>query len=75
MMADVLIRGLSDESLAKIDQAARDRGLSRNEFLRRQLSEQDAQVSRPRLTREDLLRASSASEDLLNDEIMSGAWR
>lgn len=74
-MADVLIRGLSDESVAKIDQAARERGLSRNEFLRRQLSEQDVQTSRPRLTREDLLRAASASEDLLDDEIMSGAWR
>jgi hypothetical protein len=74
-MADVLIRGLSDESVAKIDQAARERGLSRNEFLRRQLSEQDVQISRPRLTREDLLRAASASEDLLDDEIMSGAWR
>ena len=74
-MADVLIRGLSDESVAKIDQAARERGLSRNEFLRRQLSEQDMQISRPRLTREDLLRAASASEDLLDDEIMSGAWR
>ena len=74
-MADVLIRGLSEESVAKIDQAARERGLSRNEFLRRQLSEQDVQISRPRLTREDLLRAASASEDLLDDEIMSGAWR
>ncbi len=74
-MADVLIRGLSDESVAKIDQAARERGLSRNEFLRRQLSEQDVKISRPRLTREDLLRAASASEDLLDDEIMSGAWR
>ena len=74
-MADVLIRGLSDESVAKIDQAARERGLSRNEFLRRQLSEQDLKISRPRLTREDLLRAASASEDLLDDEIMSGAWR
>ena len=74
-MADVLIRGLSDESVAKIDQAARERGLSRNEFLRRQLSEQDVNISRPRLTREDLLRAASASEDLLDDEIMSGAWR
>lgn len=74
-MADLLIRGLSDESVAKIDQAARERGLSRNEFLRRQLSEQDVQISRPRLTREDLLRAASASEDLLDDEIMSGAWR
>lgn len=74
-MADVLIRGLSDESVARIDQAARERGLSRNEFLRRQLSEQDVQTTRTRLTREDLLRAASASEDLLDDEIMSGAWR
>ncbi|HZE15461.1 MAG TPA: hypothetical protein VE197_06980, partial [Mycobacterium sp.] len=34
-MADVLIRGLSDAAVARIDSDAASLGLSRNEYLRR----------------------------------------
>lgn len=36
-MTNVLVRGLSDEAVARIDRTAEELGLSRNEYLRRQL--------------------------------------
>ncbi len=74
-MANLLIRGLDEASVAEIDRIARERGLSRNEFLRRQLSEEYSGAPRPRLTRDDLIRAARVSADLLDDEVMAGAWR
>ena len=36
-MTDILIRGISDEAIARIEEQASKLGLSRNEYLRRQL--------------------------------------
>ena len=37
-MTNVLVRGLSDEAVARIDRSAEELGLSRNEYLRRHLA-------------------------------------
>ena len=76
-MADVLIRGLSDGAVARIDADAAARGLSRQEYLRRRF-EAEATVVRPagsRLTVEDLRRAAAAAADLDDPDVMDSAWR
>jgi len=76
-MTDILIRGISDEAIARIEDQASRLGLSRNEYLRRQLdlvvtTDQDASV---KLTVDDVRRASRAARDLDDPEVMSAAWR
>jgi hypothetical protein len=75
-MADVLIRGLSDAAVARIDAEAASRGLSRNEFLRRRF-EAERPPSSPtgELTIADLRRAAEAVSDLDNPQVMDDAWR
>lgn len=73
-MPSVLIRGLSEEAVARIDAAAGALGLSRNEYLRRQL-ESAPSGSAPELTMSDLRRAAEAARDLLDPEVMGAAWR
>lgn len=76
-MADVLIRGLSEAALARIDADAAARGLSRQEYLRRRF-EVEGQVTRPnrsRLTVDDLRRAAAAAADLDDEKVMGDAWR
>lgn len=74
-MPDVLVRGLSGDAVKRIDAEASARGLSRNEYLRRQLEG----VLAPRVDIEfsavDLRRASDAVSDLLDDDLMEQAWR
>lgn len=75
-MADVLIRGLSDQALELIDQRAARLGISRNEFLRRRF-EQDVQADddlRP-TTADDLRRSAAAFADLADPDVMADAWR
>lgn len=73
-MADVLIRGLSAEAVRRIDDDAAAQGLSRNEYLRRRF-EQDAPADRETdVTLEDLRRASEAAQDLVDEDVMRGAW-
>jgi len=76
-MTDILIRGISDEAIARIDEQASKLGLSRNEYLRRQLDtvallnrESTATVSA-----DEVRRASHAARDLDDPEVMSAAWR
>lgn len=76
-MTDILIRGLSDESVARIEEQASTLGLSRNEYLRRQL---DVLAGVPRespaeISVDDLRRASDAARDLDDPDVMSAAWR
>lgn len=73
-MPDVLIRGLSDITVARIDAEAASLGLSRNEYLRRKFeSERSASVSK--LTVDDLRRAGAAATDLDDAQVMGSAWQ
>lgn len=76
-MADMLIRGLSEAAVARIDADATARGLSRQEYLRQRFEAEGAVASadRPRLTVDDLRRAASAAVDLDDADVMGDAWR
>jgi plasmid stability protein len=70
---DVLIRDLPDEVVAAIDAKAQRLGLSRNEYLRRQLTGA-SHAERPRVTVEDLQRSARTFADVEDPEVMVGAW-
>lgn len=76
-MTDILIRGLSDESVARIEEQASKLGLSRNEYLRRQLDTvaEFPPQSNATVTPDDVRRASHAARDLDDPDVMSAAWR
>lgn len=71
-MPDVLIRDLPDRVVAAIDANAQRLGLSRNEYLRRQL----ATEARPHsaVTVSDLKRSAAVFADLDDPSVMSRAW-
>ncbi len=75
-MGDVLIRGLSDDAVARIDADAAARGLSREAYLRQRF-EREGSVSPPHrsLTLDDLRRADAAAADLDDPGVMDSAWR
>jgi hypothetical protein len=76
-LSDVLIRGLSDAAVARIDADAAARGLSRQEYLRRRF-ERESTVgpsSQRTLTIADLRRAEAAAADLDDPGVMESAWR
>ena len=72
-MTDILIRDVPAEDIERLDQRARDLGLSRNEFVRRELN-QIARRYDGKITREDWRRAAYLARDLLDEEVMKGAW-
>lgn len=72
-MTDVLIRGVAEDDLARIDARADRLGLSRGEYLRRRIA-QDADREEVHLTVGDLQRAAELSQDLLDEDIMRDAW-
>lgn len=75
-MPDVLIRGLSEAAVARIDADAAALGLSRNEYLRRRLeAERSPSATGGQLTIEDLRRAAEAARDLNDPQVMEAAWR
>ena len=74
-MPDVLIRGLSDAAIARIDTDAAAQGLSRNEYLRRRFEAERSPSAAGRLTIDDLHRAAEAAEDLDDPTVMEAAWR
>jgi hypothetical protein len=75
LVPDILIRDLPDHVIASIDANARRLGLSRNEYLRRQLAgEANAEARRGKVTAEDLKRLSSLVSDIIDPEVMAGAW-
>ncbi|MDR1442121.1 MAG: antitoxin [Bifidobacteriaceae bacterium] len=74
-MPDLLIRGLSQEAIACVDQAASAAGLSRNEYLRRGFETAGAARKGDKVTVADLTRSSAAVTDLLDDGFMSEAWQ
>ena len=70
---DVLIRNLSSEDLAMIDDNAARMGISRSEYLRRTIV-QEARRSKRKVTVEDLKQLSEICADLDDPEVMRGAW-
>ena len=68
-MVDVLVRGIDQQVLDQVDAIAARLGISRAEFIRRQL-EQSAQRSARRTRAEDL----QQFERLEDVEWMRGAW-
>jgi hypothetical protein len=73
-MTDVLIRNVPEDDLARIDEQASRLGLSRGEFLRRQISQTAARSSGVMVTLEDLRMAAELSQDLLDEDVMRDAW-
>jgi hypothetical protein len=71
-MADILIRGLTDEAVGRIDAEAKFRRLSRNEYLRRRL--EDERAPRGEISIDDLRRATEAVKDLDDPQVMRAAW-
>jgi hypothetical protein len=72
-MADLLIRDVPAEDVARIDAHAARLGLSRTEYLRRRLRQEAARSLGP-VTTDDLKRFSSRFSDLADDEVMRRAW-
>jgi hypothetical protein len=72
-MKDVLIRDVPDEVVAAIEDKARRLGLSRTEYLRRQML-RVATSSEAQVTAESLQRFSQRFSDLGDPDVMRGAW-
>jgi len=73
-LSDVLIRDIPEGVLRNVDERARQLGLSRQELLRRRLVTDFAAPSRA-TTREDLQRSAEVFSDVLDDDVMTDAWR
>jgi len=73
-VSDLLVRDIPDEVLRNIDERARAAGLSRQELLRRRLVADFAAPAKP-TTPADLQRSAAAFTDLLDDQVMGGAWQ
>ena len=74
-MTNVLIRGLSETAVERIDAEAAAQGLSRNEFLRRKLEGGPPASSGATLSADDWSRSADAFGDLADPEVMDDAWR
>lgn len=72
-MPNVLVRDIPQEALDRLDARARALGLSRQDFLRRQLL-QEAWLTPVAVTAADLDAFSERFADLADEEIMRGAW-
>ncbi len=72
-MPNVLIRDVPQEDLELLDEQARRAGLSRADFLRRQLQQQARRSSAP-VAVEDLEAMTQLLQDLGDDEVMADAW-
>ena len=75
-MTDVLIRDVPEDDLRAIDARAAGMGLSRNEFLRRQLHNEArlARAPQRKVTREDLRRAAEICKEVLDPDFERRAW-
>lgn len=71
-MTDILIRDVPEDVVSALDAQAKRQGLSRNEYLRRQLA---LDVQRTgRTTVEDLEWFAETFADLRDPEVMRRAW-
>ncbi|MGA4508125.1 ribbon-helix-helix protein, CopG family [Propionibacteriaceae bacterium G1746] len=74
-MTNVLIRGLSEAAVERIDAEAAALGLSRNEFLRRRLEQDASPPIAVMVTADDWSRSAAAFGDLADPDVMDAAWR
>lgn len=74
-MTNILIRGLSDEAVLRLDVEASGLGLSRNEYLRRKLEDHAEVLPIVEITDEDWQRSAAVFGDLADPSVMSDAWR
>lgn len=73
-MADILIRNLPDSVVSDIDALAAELGISRVEFVRRQLIREARRMSQP-VSVDDLKKSDALLGGLLDKELMERAWR
>lgn len=74
-MTNVLIRGLSNSAVDRIDAASAALGLSRNEYLRRMLEGTPSLQEDATLTPDDWRRSAETFADLSDPSVMDAAWR
>jgi plasmid stability protein len=72
-MSDILIRDVPEDVIAAIEARAAAVGLSRNEYLRRRLS-QEARRDESPVTVRDLQTLAGLVADLADPDVMSRAW-
>ena len=72
-MTEESSRGVAEDDLARIDARAARLGLSRNEYLRRRIT-QDANGAEGHLRVADLRRAAELTQDQLDEGVMRDAW-
>ncbi|MGH3928667.1 MAG: type II toxin-antitoxin system VapB family antitoxin [Pseudonocardiaceae bacterium] len=73
-MTDILIRDVPAEAIAAVEANAKRMGLSRNEYLRRQLI-REATHTTEKLTMQELRRFAETVSDLDDPEVMAKAWQ
>ena len=74
-MANILIRDLSQEAVDRIDAAAANLGLSRNEYLRRKFEASTGPTGERVVTDEDWQRSAEVFADLADPTVTDTAWR
>lgn len=72
-MTDVLIRDVPDDVVSAIEAQAKRLGLSRTEYLRRQMRRVASTSDEP-VTVESLRQFALTFADLADPEVMRGAW-
>lgn len=72
-MPDILIRNFPAEDLTLLDERATRLGISRSEYLRRQLQREARRAVGP-VTAADLRALGELVADLADDTVMSDAW-
>jgi len=73
VVTDLLIRDVPDDVVAALDARAKALGLSRTEFLRRQMA-RVASGSGATVSVDDLCEFAATFADLADPDIMRGAW-
>lgn len=73
-MADILIRDVPENVLAGLDSRASKLGLSRSEYIRRQLAQDAARVDSS-VSVGDLQAFGSTFSDLNEPDVMTQAWQ
>jgi hypothetical protein len=74
-MPNILIRDLSQEAVDRIDAAAANLGLSRNEYLRRKFEGGTSPTGERTVTDQDWQRSAEVFADLADPTVMHAAWR